>query len=29
MTILDGILEDNQKFVENFEGEEMSHHAQK
>ena len=29
MTILDGILEDNKKFVENFEGEEMSHHAQK
>ena len=28
MTILDGILEDNKKFVENFEGEEMSHHAQ-
>lgn len=29
MTILDGILEDNKKFVENFEGKEMSHHAQK
>ena len=29
MTILDGILEDNKKFVDNFEGEEMSHHAQK
>jgi len=29
MTILDGILEDNKKFVENFEGEEMSHHTQK
>ena len=29
MTILDGILEDNKKFVDNFEWEEMSHHAQK
>ena len=29
MTILEGILEDNKKFVENFEGKEMSHHAQK
>ena len=29
MTILENVLEDNKKFVENFEGEEMSHHAQK
>ena len=29
MTILDGILADNKNFVENFEGAEMSHHAQK
>ena len=29
MTILENVLEDNKKFVENFEGSEMSHHAQK
>ncbi len=29
MTILENVLEDNKKFVENFEGKEMSHHAQK
>ena len=29
MSILENVLEDNKKFVENFEGEEMSHHAQK
>ena len=29
MTILENVLEDNKKFVENFEGEEMSHHAAK
>ena len=29
MTILENVLEDNKKFVESFEGEEMSHHAQK
>ena len=29
MIILDGILEDNKKFVDSFEGKEMSHHAQK
>ena len=29
MTILENILEDNKNFVENFDGEEMSHHAQK
>lgn len=29
MTILEDVLKDNEKFVENFEGEELSHHAQK
>ncbi len=29
MTILENVLEDNKKFVESFEGKEMSHHAQK
>ena len=29
MTILNEILENNKEFVENFEGEEMPHHAQK
>ena len=29
MTILENVLKDNKEFVENFEGEEMSHHAAK
>ena len=29
MTILEDVLKDNKEFVENFEGQEMSHHAQK
>ena len=29
MTILEDVLKDNKEFVENFEGEEMSHHAAK
>lgn len=29
MTILEDVLSDNKNFVENFEGKEMSHHAQK
>ena len=29
MTILNDVLEDNKKFVESFDGKEMSHHAQK
>ena len=29
MTILEDVLKDNKEFVDNFEGEEMPHHAQK
>ena len=29
MTILEDVLKDNEEFVENFDGEEMSHHAAK